>query len=157
MTNNDELRYIQAYSRIIGVKENDTIEYAQKKGLASLVDNADQLLTTQVQREKHRAFLDLYRMSSAISSRNPVILSPESAAAFFHSIMEKVHDKETFAVAFLNTRNRIIDYDVVSIGSINSSIVHPWEVFRNAVVNKANAVIFCATILPAACHPARKI
>ncbi|NLA66592.1 MAG: hypothetical protein GX862_11910, partial [Leucobacter sp.] len=84
-----------------------------------------------------------YRMSSAIKSRNPVISDPETAAAFFHSIMEKVHDKETFAVAFLNTRNRVIDYDIVSLGSVNSSIVHPREVFRNAVVNKANAVIFC--------------
>lgn len=31
MANTDELRYIQAFSRIIGVKEDDAMEYAQKR------------------------------------------------------------------------------------------------------------------------------
>lgn len=143
MTTNDELRYIQAFSRIIGVKEDDAIEYAERKGLNALVDNAAQLLATPVQREKHQAFLDLYRMSSAINPQKPIINSPEKASAFFHSIMDKIHDKEAFVVAFLNTKNRVIDHEVVSVGTINSSIVHPREVFRNAIINKANSVILC--------------
>ena len=65
MANTDELRYIQAFSRIIGVKEDAAIEYAQRKGLNALVDNAAQLLATPVQREKHQAFLDLYSPSEA--------------------------------------------------------------------------------------------
>ena len=143
MTNTDELRYVQAFARIIGVKEDDALEYAQRKGIGALVENATQLLSTPAQREKHQAFLDLYRMSSTINVKNPVISSPDSAAAFFHSVMEQVHDKEAFVVAFLNTKNRVIDHEVVSLGTINSSLVHPREVFRNAIVNKANAVILC--------------
>ncbi|NLP35574.1 MAG: DNA repair protein RadC [Clostridiales bacterium] len=143
MTTTDELRYIQAFSRIIGVKEDDTIEYVQRKGLNALVDNATQLLATPVQREKHQAFLDLYRMSRGINIRNPVINSPESASAFFHSVMDNIYDKEAFVVAFLNTKNRVIDHEVVSVGTINSSLVHPREVFRNAIINKANSVILC--------------
>jgi DNA repair protein RadC len=143
MNNTDELRYIQAFSRIIGVKEDDAIEYAQRKGLNALVDNATQLLSTPVQREKHQAFLDLYRMSSAINTRNPVINSPDTASSFFHSVMDNIYDKEAFVVAFLNTKNRVIDHEVVSVGTINSSLVHPREVFRNAIVNKANSVILC--------------
>lgn len=46
-------------------------------------------------------------------------------------------------VAFLNTKNRVIDHEVVSVGTINSSIVHPREVSRNAIINKANSVILC--------------
>ena len=53
------------------------------------------------------------------------------------------YDKEAFVVAFLNTKNRVIDHEVVSVGTINSSIVHPREVFRNAIINKANSVILC--------------
>lgn len=143
MTNTDEVRYIQAFARIIGVKEDDALEYAQRKGINALVENASQLLTTPSQREKHQAFLDLYRMSSTINVKNPVINSPETAAAYFRSVMDQVHDKEAFVVAFLNTKNRVIDHEVVSLGTINSSIVHPREVFRNAIVNKANAVILC--------------
>lgn len=143
MTTTDELRYIQAFSRIIGVKEDDAIEYAQRKGLNALVDNATQLLATPVQREKHQAFLDLYRMSSAINTRNLIINSPETASSFFHSVMDNIYDKEAFVVAFLNTKNRVIDHEVVSVGTINSSLVHPREVFRNAIINKANSVILC--------------
>jgi DNA repair protein RadC len=143
MATTDELRYIQAFSRIIGVKEDDAIEYAQRKGLNALVDNASQLLSTPVQREKHQAFLDLYRMSSTINTRNPIINSPETASAFFHSVMDNIYDKEAFVVAFLNTKNRVIDHEVVSVGTINSSLVHPREVFRNAIINKANSVILC--------------
>lgn len=68
MRDTDELRYIQAFARIIGVKEDAAIEYAERKGLNALVDNATQLLATPVQREKHQAFLDLYRMSSTINT-----------------------------------------------------------------------------------------
>lgn len=143
MTTTDELRYIQAFARIIGVKEDAAIEYAERKGLNALVDNATQLLSTTVQREKHQAFLDLYRMSSAINTRNPIINSPEKASDYFHSVMDEIYDKEAFVVAFLNTKNRIIDHEVVSVGTINSSIVHPREVFRNAIINKANSVILC--------------
>lgn len=64
-------------------------------------------------------------MSSAINPQKPIINSPEKASAFFHSIMDKIHDKEAFVVAFLNTKNRVIDHEVVSVGTINSSIVHP--------------------------------
>src|SRR5690554_579104 len=143
MRDTDELRYIQAFARIIGVKEDAAIEYAERKGLNALVDNATQLLATPVQREKHQAFLDLYRMSSTINTRNPIINSPEKASSYFHSVMDEIYDKEAFVVAFLNTKNRVIDHEVVSVGTINSSIVHPREVFRNAIINKANAVILC--------------
>lgn len=143
MTSTDELRYIQAYARVIGVKEDEAIQYAQRKGITSLVDNASQLLTTQTQRQKHKAFLDLYRMSSAIQNNNPQITTPETAAAFFHSVMEKIYDQEAFAVAFLNTKNRVIDHEIVSLGTINSSIVHPREVFRHAILNKARAIVMC--------------
>ena len=57
--------------------------------------------------------------------------------------MDEIYDKEAFVVAFLNTKNRVIDHEVVSVGTINSSLVHPREVFRNAIINKANSVILC--------------
>ena len=118
MRDTDELRYIQAFARIIGVKEDAAIEYAERKGLNALVDNATQLLATPVQREKHQAFLDLYRMSSTINTRNPIINSPEKASSYFHSVMDEIYDKEAFVVAFLNTKNRVIDHEVVSVGTL---------------------------------------
>jgi len=139
----EETRYIAAYARIIGVQEAVASEYAHRKGIAALVDNAYQLLETPEQLAKHQAFLDLYRMSSSLTREKPILSSPSIAAGYMHSVIDQVHDKESLVVAFLNTKNRVIDYEQVSIGTINSSEIHPREVFRNAILNKAVSVLIC--------------
>ncbi len=73
----EETRYIAAYARIIGVQEAIASEYAQRKGIAALVDNAYQLLETPEQLAKHQAFLDLYRMSSSLTRDKPILSSSE--------------------------------------------------------------------------------
>ncbi len=50
--------------------------------------------------------------------------------------------KEYFLVISLDTRNHIIDVQTISIGSLNSSIVHPREVFKAAINACAASVIF---------------
>ncbi|MDI9529042.1 MAG: hypothetical protein QM233_03835 [Candidatus Cloacimonadota bacterium] len=72
MNQAEESRYITAYARIIGVQEARVTEYAQRKGLAALVDNAYQLLETPEQQAKHKAFLELYRMSSTAASSSSI-------------------------------------------------------------------------------------
>ncbi len=41
----------------------------------------------------------------------------------------------------LNTKNNITGINVVSIGSLNSSLVHPREVFKAAILGNAAAII----------------
>ena len=96
----NEARYIQSYAKIIGVKEEAAISYAQKKGTLALINNASGLLTTKAQREKHKAFVDLYRMSSELHHENPVLSSPEAVTSFMQSVMEHIHDKEAMMAVF---------------------------------------------------------
>ena len=49
--------------------------------------------------------------------------------------------KEVFKVILLNTKNEIISDIDVSVGSLNSSIVHPREVFKYALRYSANSII----------------
>ena len=56
-------------------------------------------------------------------------------------------DKENFVVFFLNTQNDIIGKEIVSIGTLNTSLVHPREVFRTAIIKN------CAAIIVAHNHP----
>ncbi|MDO9573706.1 MAG: DNA repair protein RadC, partial [Candidatus Contubernalis sp.] len=49
--------------------------------------------------------------------------------------------KEYFKVILLNTKNQIISTELISIGSLNSSIVHPREIFSVAVKKVSAAVI----------------
>lgn len=49
--------------------------------------------------------------------------------------------REVFMVLQLNVKNDVISEEIVSQGTINSSIVHPREVFQNAIKNGAAAII----------------
>ena len=50
-------------------------------------------------------------------------------------------DKEHFWVFHLDNRNRIKLIDLVSLGILNSSIVHPRETFRRAVIEGSAQII----------------
>ncbi len=51
--------------------------------------------------------------------------------------------QEVFVVIFLNTKNRIIAVEEVFQGTLNTSLVHPRDIFRLAVRHNAHAII-CA-------------
>ena len=51
--------------------------------------------------------------------------------------------REIFICIHLNTKNRLMRKEIVSIGCLNSSIVHPREVFLNAVKHSVSGVVLC--------------
>lgn len=57
--------------------------------------------------------------------------------------MEKMrnYNKEHFKTVLLDTKNKIISTEIVSIGTLNSSLVHPREVFVNAIKKSASGMI----------------
>ncbi len=70
-----------------------------------------------------------------------IIKTPEDAAALVQGRL-KDKKKEYFLAILLDTRNRLIRVAEVSIGSLDSSIVHPREVFKEAISASAASVIF---------------
>ncbi len=67
----------------------------------------------------------------------------ESAEDVFNLLRNDLGNKkkEYFKVLSLNSRNRLISIDNVSIGTINASLIHPREVFKTAIQNLAVSVI----------------
>jgi len=51
-------------------------------------------------------------------------------------------DREKFICVHFSINNKIISYEVVSMGSLTSSIVHPREVFKAAILANAASVLF---------------
>jgi DNA repair protein RadC len=49
--------------------------------------------------------------------------------------------KELFMILHLDTRNKIIKDEIISVGTLNSSLIHPREVFKSAIKESANAII----------------
>ncbi len=68
------------------------------------------------------------------------ITSPKDIAEIFIPIL-KDELKEKFIVVCLNSANKIIKMETISIGSLNSSIVHPREIFKAAIENSSASII----------------
>jgi len=68
------------------------------------------------------------------------IKNPESVVkAIRASIKDKA--KEHFKLILLNPRNKIIGISTISIGTLNASLVHPREVFKDAITHSAASVV----------------
>jgi len=69
----------------------------------------------------------------------PLVRGPESI--YDHCRDVRSSNREHFVAFYLNSRHQILRREVVSIGSLNASIVHPREVFRPAIVLCAAALV----------------
>ena len=71
--------------------------------------------------------------------KTSILLSPKD-------VWERMEDvrgskKEHFVVFYLDSRNQEIHKEIVSVGTLNESLVHPREVFENAIKNNAASII----------------
>ena len=75
-------------------------------------------------------------------NKNIVIKSPRD---IFPLLKEKINNfhKEHFIVTSLDSRNKVISIDIISIGTLNSSLIHPRETFEIAIKNHAAGIIIC--------------
>ena len=71
----------------------------------------------------------------------PLVKTPDDVAAVVRGRL-KDKKKEHFLALLLNTRNQLIKAAEISIGSLDTSIVRPREVFKEAIAASAASVIF---------------
>lgn len=71
---------------------------------------------------------------------NKKITSPQDVAEVFIPLLRD-EVKEKFYVICLNTANKIIKYELISIGNLNSSVVHAREIFKVAIENNSANII----------------
>ena len=71
--------------------------------------------------------------------------TPEKAVAYWrsHVVNHPYYnpDVETFVVILLNTRRRVKGHQFVSIGTLDTILVHPREVFKFAIAANASALV----------------
>jgi len=66
---------------------------------------------------------------------------PSDVAGIARAIIGPDADREKFIVLFLDARNRVTGSEIVGVGTLNASLVHPREVFKAAILKSAAAVI----------------
>ena len=70
------------------------------------------------------------------------ITSPDNGRDVVQTVLDLNSEAvEKMGAINLNTKNRITGIHVFSVGSLNSAIVHPREVFKQAILNNSAAII----------------
>jgi len=125
---------------------------AELGGLEGLA-RAEQCMFTEVQgigqalATRLQAAIEFGRRIAAGAVEERVqIRAPQDAARLAAPLIEH-QEQEHFLVLFLDTRNRVIDHEVLYKGTLNTSLVRVAEVFRGAIRRH------CAAIIVAHNHP----
>lgn len=74
-----------------------------------------------------------------LDSDQPIIDGPEKAVELLADIRDK--KQEYFVCLTLDGANRLIAKRVVTIGTLTASLVHPREVFADAIADRAASII----------------
>ena len=108
---------------------HDVKELAKTKGLG---------------RAKASIIIAALELGRRIASAEPLlrdsITSPEDGVALLMPRL-RYEAKEHFLVVLLNSKNKVLEIKQISEGSLNSSVVHPREVFAPAVLHHAAAIL----------------
>jgi DNA repair protein RadC len=87
------------------------------------------------------AAIELGRRTLALAPRaRTQLLQPRDAAAFLMP-MFGARPVEQFGVVLLDTRHRVLRTAVLAVGGLNATMVEPREVFREAAIGNAAAVL----------------
>ncbi|HEY3360903.1 MAG TPA: DNA repair protein RadC [Methanosarcina sp.] len=80
------------------------------------------------------------RLETFVEEPKRKVCSPKDVYMLMYPKMRE-QKKEKFITLCLDTKNQILKEEVVSIGSLNASIVHPREVFKSALMESSASVI----------------
>ena len=122
-------RLIKAFEGFRLLKEASVEELTEIKGIGEA--KAIQIL----------ASVELGRRIHKLNDQDRyVIRSPEDGANYCMEEMRFL-SQEHFVCLYLNTKNQVLHKRTVFIGSLNASIVHPREVFKEAFRRSAASII----------------
>jgi DNA repair protein RadC len=80
------------------------------------------------------------RVANLSFNERYVIRSPEDGAKYMMNDMRFL-SQEHFVCLYLNTKNQVLHKQTIFIGSLNASIVHPREVYKEALKRSAASII----------------
>ena len=75
-----------------------------------------------------------------LSKEKLQVHSPEDVFRYFQFLF-KDQARERFVVLWLNSANTVIGFEIITEGILNSSLAHPREVFRGAIVATSASII----------------
>lgn len=119
---------------------------------------SDEVLSSEHLSNKERTTLMIIRESfkdyQYARIQKTKIRSSQDVADFARKTIGDA-DRENLLVLYLNTKNEVIESRVEFIGTLNSSVAHPREIFKSAVTLSASKIIICHNHPSGDCEPSQ--
>jgi len=130
----------EALSLLLGIKQN-LLEGIET--ISELKEIKDSLKLTVLQSQKLEVFFELTGRVLKEQTQKISFGAMTSPLAVYNSVKHEMIplQKEEFRIILLNSKYKKVDIKTISVGSLNASIVHPREVFREAILAAACAII----------------
>jgi DNA repair protein RadC len=90
------------------------------------------------------------RLGRVRNPGRPMISSPADVDGLLRGRIAN-HDRENFVAVLLNTKNEVIEFPTISVGTLSASLIHPREVFKPAIRASAASVVLAHN------HPSGKV
>lgn len=110
------------------------------KSFKEIFNNIDSIESTDLQKNRLRALKNIVMYSKKEELKMFKVDSPWGLYKYFMDEMRFL-EKEVFKIILLDTKNQIIDDVDISMGTLNSTLVHPREVFIQAIKKNSNSII----------------
>ncbi|MBM7854910.1 DNA repair protein RadC [Desulfohalotomaculum tongense] len=130
---------------ILGNIPDETMMYLLSKKLSEIMEmTREELLQlkgiTPKLASRLIAVFEIHRMIQKEKQENKVtIQTPNDIATLMDEI--RYLDREQFRAVLLDTKNQVITIETITIGILDSSLVHPREVFKSAIKRSAARIV----------------
>jgi len=137
--------FFKNLNKLTGIPISKIKNYAKENNPFNILEHPMVVDPSEKQLEKIgmlNEFMESYNVLRMNEEESKIkFQSPTDSGEYFLAILGGKRDKERFMVAFLDTKNRIIETKVVSEGSIAMSVVYPREILKMALANDCKNII----------------
>lgn len=132
---------IGRFKNIAGIFDADLKELCEIRGLS-----ANSAVLISLMRQLCSEYL-----AEKMSGKD-VVSSPESVFNFARMKLSSLKD-EAFLVIYVNTKNHVIDYEIVNEGTVDQAVIYPRNVIKKALAKNAGGLILVHNHPSGECEP----
>jgi len=143
MYKQDEKRFIELFSKLTGISKTKVQNYLKEYSINSIFEHPTSLTLNQKQLEKIKSINEMNNLYSNLYQHKQIykVTDPQVIGEYFKNKFNNIMDREYLAVAFLDTKNQIIEAKTIFTGTLNTSLVHPRDIMKEALMLDSNSII----------------